>query len=587
MYTVITMSSGDIQIIKEKLPIYDVVSSYVKLEKAGNNWKAKSPFTNEKTPSFFVVPDKDFFYCFSSGKGGDIFTFIQEIEGVDFQGALKLLAERAGVNLDETSPQKSDERKDLYLSLEYATRLYAHVLRTDRGKDAYEYLVSRGLSEETIKEFRIGFAPKSWDFIHHQLSKQKISESILTSAGLVKRGDQGKYYDRFRARIMFPIADSQGRIVGFSGRLLPGDDTPQGKYINSPEGPLFDKSRILYGYDKAKQHIARADRCVIVEGQMDVIMAHQAGSKHTVGISGTGLTLPHLDLISRFTNTILFALDADGAGVRALARSVERAYSRGFVIGIVVLPEGEDPASFIQSDSEKWKQALDHPIDYIDFLLDPDRNARGDRTAYVKSDVFPVISWMSGHIERDRAIQKTAGFLGVSEDALRADFEQFLTDMPAQTSEGRESVPLAPHTPKIQLEEELAGLLAWISEQHATEGDIVEFCDRIRANFNNISSTTIEDIQGAMPTTKRDILSFLIHQKYEKSPIRKIKDSCEELLLRFEVNVLQKQNEEILNEIRSEEQKGSGDLKEGLLARYKDISDKIIILKNKLHTYGS
>lgn len=585
------MSSSTAQIIKEKLPIYDVVSSYVKLEKAGSNWKAKSPFTNEKTPSFFVVPDKDFFYCFSSGKGGDIFTFIQEIEGVDFKGALKMLADKAGVSLETTYSKKEDD-SEIFLALEYATRLYALYLRRKEGEKAKKYLLDREITEESISNFRIGFAPDSWDSVHKNLTKHKINTDSLLSAGLVKKGEKGKYYDRFRNRVMFPIKNSQGKVVGFSGRILPEDKTEQGKYINSPEGPLYNKSRVLYGYDQAKKQISKKNECIIVEGQIDVVMSHQAGSENTIGISGTGLTFEHLDLIKRFTANILFALDSDGPGMRALKRSVERAYQKGFTVKVVALPKGEDPASIIQKEPKLWMERLNKATDYIDFLLDPDLNgadlSEENRKQYITDDVFSMVNWIESHIEQDKAIQKIANFLNVSVDSVRIDFDAWKStkrDTPIRDYSSSEEK--TPNTHTVTVENELIGLLLWLSAKDEKEDDITSFCDSIKSKFNIISDVKIEEKIEKMSDIERDILSFIINQKYEGSSTRKIKSSLEELLLRLEINSLQIKAENILNKIRSQEDSEDSKLQDELLADYKELSDKIIELKNKLHSYGS
>ncbi len=269
-------------IIKDKLNILDVVGSYVKLEKAGKTWKGKSPFTHEKTPSFFVSPEKGFFYCFSSGKGGDIFTFIQEIERVEFKDALKILAEKAGVELGKVSLEKNDETIRRYAILDDATKWYEINLR--KNPAIVEHLLGRGLSKETIIKFRVGFSKDSWQDCYDYLKSRKYSDADIASVGLITKKDQGGYYDRFRSRIMFPLMDSRGRVVGFSGRIH-GDEDKGAKYVNSPDGPLFDKSKVLYGYHTAKTAISKADACILVEGQFDVLLAQQSGYINTVAIS--------------------------------------------------------------------------------------------------------------------------------------------------------------------------------------------------------------------------------------------------------------------------------------------------------------
>ena len=313
---------SDVEKIKERLGIVDVVRSYIPVEKAGASYKAKCPFHNEKTASFNISPERNVYYCFGCGARGDIFTFVEEFEGLDFAGALTFLADKAGVQLSGVSKKDTSLQESLYRVMEEALLYYEKEYTS--SPEASLYLQERGVGEATIASFRIGFAPDGWRHLYDFLSKKGFSDSLLEKAGLIKASEKkenetSRFYDRFRNRIMFPIMDSAGRVIAFSGRTLEKRDDVA-KYINSPETELFNKSDVLYGYDKAKTHIRNANACILVEGQVDLLMAHQAGFPYTVASSGTSFTGSHLARIKRMTDTLIIAFDRDRAGLSCLPR---------------------------------------------------------------------------------------------------------------------------------------------------------------------------------------------------------------------------------------------------------------------------
>ncbi|MFT6829734.1 MAG: DNA primase [Candidatus Paceibacteria bacterium] len=417
-------------IIKDKLNILDVVSSYVKLEKAGKTYKGKSPFTNEKTPSFFVSPEKGFFYCFSSGKGGDMFTFVQDIERVEFKDALVILAEKAGVDLGTFSVEDQSQEQLRYKILDDITKWYEVHLR--KNSDVVNYLLGRGLTKDTIIEFRVGFALDDWRDCYNYLKSRKYADADVEAVGMIIKKEGSGHYDRFRSRVMFPLFDSRGRVVGFSGRIFTDDPEQQGaKYINSPEGPLFDKSKVLYGYHTAKTAMAKAGSCILVEGQLDVLMAQQAGYVNTVAISGTGLTDDHITMIKRFTDTILLALDSDKAGIKATRRSVLAAYRHGMSVNIISMPEGMDPADTIAHSKEQWDVCVSDAKDYVDYRLEmvnKQNPSFEEKQTLVTKDLFPFVYHMQSAVIQDRILQKLSLFLGVSVDSVRNDFKNFKPD---------------------------------------------------------------------------------------------------------------------------------------------------------------
>ncbi len=408
-----------VQQIKDRLSIVDVVSQYVKLERAGGSLRARCPFHAERTPSFHVSPDRGTYHCFGCGIGGDIFSFVEAIEGLDFKGALKVLAEKAGVPLVYERPEKRDERERLFELLEIATIFYSSRLN-DAAK---KYLHERGISDATVREFRLGLASDAWSELSDHLKAKKFFEKEILEAGLAKKTERGSLADKFRNRIMFPIADSAGRIVGFSGRIFGEKASPEApKYLNSPETPLFHKSRILYGFDRAKLAIRKHNCAVLVEGQMDLLASHQAGWGNTVAVSGTAFTPEHTALIRRMTDNLVIALDADEAGIKAAGRAARAALQGGLNVKVTQLPIGLDPADLIQKEgSDAWKKAIRDSKDIITFLLDvlEEHTPQKDRfRRVVESVVLPFLSDVRSPIAREQYQREIGRRLDVSETAV-------------------------------------------------------------------------------------------------------------------------------------------------------------------------
>ena len=409
--------SRTVDTIKEKLSIVDVVGSYLKLEKAGQNFKAKCPFHNEKTPSFFLSPVRNTFYCFGCGEKGDIFTFVEKFEGLDFMGALKVLAERAGVPIIREEKGERDSRDRLFREMEEATLFFESKLQGNT--EAFEYLGKRGVTKETISNWRIGFASDSWRDLFDHMKKKGWGEGELEAAGLIKKSDKG-YYDRFRSRIMFPIADTSGRVIAFSGRIF-GKDDSDAKYLNSPETPLFNKSETLYGLDTAKLSIRKNNFCILVEGQMDLILSHQAGFTNTVAVSGTALTRSHLTILRKICNRAILAFDSDSAGFRAAVKSAEIALRMGIEVKIADLPGGKDPADLVKDNPEDWKKAIAHSRHIIDFLLESlfkEKPSARKLAEGVSRTVLPFVSSLESKIEQSQFVAKIAERMSVHHDAI-------------------------------------------------------------------------------------------------------------------------------------------------------------------------
>ena len=464
--------SSPVEQIKSRLSAADLIQSYVKLQKSGANFKAVCPFHSEKTPSFYVSPARDIWHCFGCGRGGDIFGFVMEIEGVEFPEALKILAQRAGVELKREDPKFRNERLKLLEILEAASEFYIQELKNNPS--ALLYLKKRGLLPKTVSSFKIGFAsvPSTgrWQNLYNFLKSRNYADWEIEKTGLIVKDEKNnRYYDRFRNRIMFPLFDSSGRIVGFSGRIFgKEDETTGGKYINTPQTILYDKSRILYGFDKAKNEIRKKDFCILVEGQMDVLMSHQAGYENTAAISGTALTLPQLGLLKRLTNNIIVAFDKDSAGVEAAKKGIDIALNQGFDIKVLTVSSGKDPADLIKENPDQWKKSLDQSVHLIEFYLNTLADSHSDpiilkRRASEK--VLPYISLIQNEMEKAHWVSETAKKLKIKEEPVWEELKK--AKSPLAQEKSRPCLPAGrPFSPTIKtrrrlLEERIIGLSFW------------------------------------------------------------------------------------------------------------------------------
>ena len=461
------MAGTSVERIKERLNIVEVISGYMELRPAGRHFKGKSPFTNEKTPSFFVSPERGMYYCFSSGKGGDLFTFIEEMEGVDFKGALRILAERAHVELTREDPRKRNERETLYAILEAATAYFEAALKA-RGS-IREYLRGRGVSDESVAKWRIGYAPgppeSGWRNLKERLAEKGFSEAMALRAGLIKHAaEKDSLYDVFRNRVMFPICDSAGRVVAFSGRAMAGDPAVP-KYVNSPETELYEKSYILFGYHLAKQSIRKSTFSLIVEGQFDLVLAHQAGFRNAVALSGTALSPAHLGLLERLSPRVVLALDADRAGIASVQRSAHLALGRGMDVKVALLPEGRDPADLVQENPELLRRAVRSAETVVEFLIGALRRAARDERALrllVRDQVLPLIARIPSRIDREHFEQVVSAALSLTPEAVHHEVARILETpqgvvLPAPAPHTRGAG--APETPKKYRTDELARFL--------------------------------------------------------------------------------------------------------------------------------
>ncbi|MGE5426116.1 MAG: DNA primase [Bacillota bacterium] len=416
-----------IEEIKSKLDIVEVVRDYIPLKAAGANFQANCPFHKEKSPSFNVSPERQMWHCFGCGKGGDVLSFVQEMEGLSFPDTLRLLAQRAGVVLKNDNPQERSRRSRLLDCLQAASAQYQSWLESEsEGRKMKEYLLRRGLDEDTIREWQVGYAPESWNALMNGLKAKGFRDDEIMAAGLAARGERGSLYDRFRDRITFPIRDVNGSVIAFTARINPdkAEVTPGGKYINSPQTEAYDKSRVLFALDKAKKAIKERGFAIIVEGQMDAISCHQHGFQNAVASSGTALTTEQLRLLQRFTNNIALSFDMDQAGQLAADRGIAEAMALDINIKIIILPgQYKDPDDCLRANPADFKEALLNMKPMMEYYFDKVKAGKDLRKVADKKEVsrlmLIMISKLANKIEQDYWFQRLGEVVGISEQVLR------------------------------------------------------------------------------------------------------------------------------------------------------------------------
>ncbi len=504
---------------------------------------------NYTGPVFNLTVDKDHSYVAQNfavsncGAKGDIFTFVQEFEGLDFFGALKMLAERTGVTLERGSFEKRDDKEAIFNCLEAACQFFESNL--PKSNSAQKYLEKRGLTEKTIKDWRIGFVADDWRTLYEYLTTRKFSDSEIEQAGLIKRNERS-FYDRFRGRIMFPIRDSASRVVGFTGRILPENDTHStgsgqvevAKYLNSPETAVFNKSRILYGFDLAKLAIRKQDYAVIVEGQMDIIMCHQAGFQNVVATSGTALTPEHLILLKRISNRVIMAFDADNAGLNAATKAWQLALSLGMEVKIAEFKDGKDPADLILQDKEKFKVALKDSMHIIDFYLTKilaEKLEERKLGQAIREKILPFLALIESSIEKAHFVKKISEQCHISENAIWDDLKKVKVEPGVAGAETKSavfqdkiSVPRAD-----SIERRLWGIISWQTKDPDKTINLDEYQDKIK---EIIGPENFKKWVGA-PEQILNEAAFEAEQYYER---KKLVGVLDELLMELEKEYITK-----------------------------------------------
>ncbi|MDD5464203.1 MAG: DNA primase [Candidatus Moranbacteria bacterium] len=417
--------NNNVEEIKSRLNIVDIVGEYVRLTKAGSHWKGLCPFHNEKSPSFMVNEEKQIFHCFGCAKGGDVFSFVQEIESMEFREVLKILAEKAGVQLEEyKGGQVTDNKKRILEALELATKFYETQLWKGVGKDGImQYLHTRGLNDESIKNFRLGYAPNGWDNISKFLLDRGYNLSEIEKTGLLVKKENGSgYYDRFRDRIMFPITDVMGNVVGYSARVAPGGDESQAKYVNTPETLVYHKGKVLYGLSYAKSEIKKKNYVLLVEGNMDVIASAQAGITNTVAVSGTALTGDQITMLKRYTENIAMLFDMDSAGQAAAQKSADLCLQKSVNVKIVTLQDGKDAADVVAKDPELLLSAVKKSVLAMEYFFNEALKKYDKKTAdgkmHIAKEVLSHVANIENQIEKAHWIKKIAHTVEVEEKVV-------------------------------------------------------------------------------------------------------------------------------------------------------------------------
>ncbi len=431
-----------IQEIKAKLSVEDVVAPYVQLKKSGKYLKACCPFHAEKTPSFYVSVERQLAYCFSCHKGGDMFQFIQDIEGVEFRGALEILAEKAHVDLPKgggSGPKISKDEKERLKGASYdASKFFVQRLwEPGDGEKVLQYLRARGMTDETLKTFQVGFAPDGKDTLYRYLLDKKHEKADLLESTLVLARDSGSQdiVDRFRLRLMFPIDATQGEVIGFGGRALKKGDQP--KYLNSAEYVLYHKGEVLFNLSRAKEFIKKEDAAVFVEGYFDVMASWQAGVKNVVATSGTALTAEQLKLVKRFSKKVVFAFDSDNAGQEALLRAVLTTQPLDLEIFVVSIPQGKDAADAVKENPQLWLDAVAARVPYLDFFLVEWQRKYDLKTSTGKREftdaVLELLKAVTHPVEQDEAVKKLSKLVGTPTDMLYDYLKQLKAERKART----------------------------------------------------------------------------------------------------------------------------------------------------------
>lgn len=525
-----------IEEIKNRIDIVEVVGDFVTLKRSGSSYKAMSPFTNEKTPSFYVVPSKGIFKDFSSGKGGDAITFVMEVDGLSYVEALKYLAGKYGIEIQEE--EQSDEalaaqnrRESLYIVLSYASKYFQEVLhQSEEGKSiGLTYFKERGFTEETVQKFELGYSKEIWDGLLNDAIKKGYKKELLAEAGLIIDKD-GKSYDRFRSRVMFPIHNVSGKPIAFGGRKLSSTDK-SAKYINSPETELYHKSKVLYGMYQAKNAIRKEDNCYLVEGYTDVISMHQAGIENVVSSSGTALTADQVKLIRRYSENVTVIFDGDAAGIKASMRGIDLLLEGDLNVKAVSLPDGEDPDSYARNLGAAGFQEFvaEEAQDIIRFktkvLLDDTGNDPVKKAGVIK-DIVSSIAKINDPVKRTVYIKECSDLLGIAESVLIGEQNKILIQN--RKSQQSESFPEPIEMPMPPFEEELVDRLDIEKIIELQERESV----RVLVNYgkNKIQTRELQD---------EYLIDYFLHEadeiQFTNDTYRKIVDIFREKLKEGEI----------------------------------------------------
>ncbi len=556
--------TSPIQEIKERLDIVEFIRSYIPLLPAGKNFKAPCPFHKEKTPSFMVSPERQTWHCFGAcGEGGDIFKFLMKYENLEFYEALKILAEKAGIELKKISPMEHKQFGVLFDINEAAKEFFKKEL--ERSAESLKYLKERGLKKETIEELELGFSPNGFDDLSRYLINLGFNIKDIERAGLNYRNERGSYVDRFRNRIMFPLYNHFGKAVGFSGRILPDLEKPEiGKYVNSPETPIFNKSKLLYGLHKTKDSIRKTRSVVLVEGQMDFLMAYQDGVKNLAATSGTALTGEHLKTLKRLTDELVFFFDNDEAGLNAAERAIDLAGASDFNVKILVLKDFKDPAEAVEKSPgilvefiNKTKPAMEFYFDR--YLTDDQRSTINDFGDFKKNIrvILGKIKILSSAVERAHWLKELSLKTGVDERALAEEMIALKSEIQNTKSGTITQLPNYPitRTRRELIAQRLIGL-AMIRENFHNQ--IREYYDYLPEEYLMILKSLFEKVKLENEQLVNLLNIISLRSSFEASVLdeEKIDDEFQELLRQLRLEYLKEKRKNLIYRIKEAEKSG-------------------------------
>jgi DNA primase len=572
----------EVEEIKQRLDVAEVVGSYVQLKQSGRNLKAPCPFHQEKTASFMVSPEKGIWHCFGCGEGGDIYKFVMKMEGLDFRGALEKLAAQAGVELKNRGDGKTTEaKKRMVAAHQLAVRYFQQSLI--KNPRALEYIIKkRKLTKQTVQDFQLGFAPESWEGLVGILRKQGFGDEEMVKAGLASTKNRGAF-DMFRGRIMFTICDGQGQPVGFTGRVL---DDSEPKYLNTPQTLLYDKSRAIYGLHLAREAIRTSNEAVIVEGNMDVVASHQAGVGQVVASSGTALTLDQLRALGRLTKNIKLAFDQDAAGLKATERVIDLAVKLGLQLRVIELSGAKDPDELIARSVDEWKKAIKDAAYVIDYLFDRFAREYDLSTATGKRQytdrLAATLNRLSDPVERDHYVQRLAKAVGVSPEAVTQKLQQ--SEASTNTEEQRQMIKVKekpaqakatkPSGRQLSEEQFLALVLAFPGTASALD-------DLAASNFSTPERQAIfEDVKKAAESEKGTkgslpeqsdyvkILTLRGEEQYDSLDPADRSFEAFELARRLQTLSSKQSKQELAHKLQAAESSGDSKLARQLLEQY-------------------
>lgn len=590
----------DIELIKSKINIVDLIQEYVPLKKSGVNFKAPCPFHSEKTPSFMVSPERQIFKCFGCEIGGDIFKFLMEKESLEFKEALEILAKKVGVILQRKPTDKKDGKERLFEINLKAEEFFHYILTKHKfGEKALDYLHSRDLEDKTIEEFGVGYAPNSWQSLTSFLLKRAFLSDELVASGLAVTSKSP--YDRFRGRITFPIIDTKDRIVGFSGRVLGSFDSAAGgpKYINTPQTVIFDKSQTLFGIHRAKNDIKMKNSAILVEGEIDVLLSHQVGVKNVVASKGTALTLGQVELLKRYSQNLILCFDTDLAGDSAARRGIEIAEAAGLNLKVIQVEGGKDPADIVKTDPKAWQEAVSEAIPIYDYYLKSvssrfnSKDPAGIRQ--ISAELSPIWAKIPDDLVREHYIQKLAALLRTDEEMIRKEItkERQISQNPNYTqvlSQQEKSTVSTPSHRQL-LEEYLMALLLHIPKDHIFVPGFPEtlfVSEPLRQLFvllvvylDTISfkarSFDINDFAGDVPPELNDLVDrlYLLDLDVKLMDARVWQQEVNLVVAGLKKALIKASLQKLSFEIKNAEEFGRIEMVESLNRRFRDLSVKL------------